>query len=64
MRSDAVGGNLHKSVISKRDLQLSWIIDTGERLPEKRNRRDELKQEAPEEQDTQDDDDCDDDDLH
>ena len=26
--------------------------------------RDELKQEAPKEQDTQDDDDCDDDDLH
>jgi hypothetical protein len=40
------------------------MIGAVERRPGKRNRRGELKQEAPEEQDTQDDDDCDDDDLH
>jgi len=43
--------------------RLSWIIGARGGV-QQTNRRTELKQEAPEKQDTQDDEDCDDDDLH
>ena len=57
-------GLTHKRPGSNRNFQIVLDDRLERRTVAYPDRRDELKQEAPKEQDTQDDDDCDDDDLH